>query len=469
MLIDTHTHVTADSFEEDRDQVLERARAAGVRAMVTIGSGYGLDGNADAVAMAKAHEDVYATVGVHPHEATEITGPSDFDRLKELVREGGEKVVGFGEIGLDYHYDNSPREKQREVFAQSLQVARELNLPVSIHNRDSTADLYDLLVAENAREIGGVIHCFTEDYEWAKKFLDLDFKISISGIVTFKNAVDLREVVRRIPIESLVIETDAPFLAPMPYRGKRNEPAYVRQVAEQIARIKAPLTIEDIERITSDNAIDLFRLDRFRSEFGEAKVAYKIRNSLYLNITNRCTNPCVFCPKFDDWKVKGYYLRLRREPPVEEILSKIGDPSRYDEIVFVGFGEPTIALERLKQVARWCKEHGAKSIRIDTDGLGNLYHGRNIVPELAGAGVDAVNVSLNGPDRETYNMVTRTPRKETAYDAVKNFIREARMHFDWVQASVVTYPGVDVEASRRVAEEELGVLFRARDYEQGVG
>ncbi|MEW6777445.1 MAG: YchF/TatD family DNA exonuclease [Bdellovibrionota bacterium] len=469
MLIDTHTHVSGESYKDDREAVLARAKEAGVGALIAIGSGYGVARNLEAVEFALSHDDVYATVGVHPHEASEVTASSVWDDLRKVMDRGGEKVVAVGEIGLDYHYNNSPQEKQREVFAQSLQVARERKLPVSIHNRESTKDLYDILVSEKASDFGGVIHCFTESYDWGKKFLDLGFKLSISGVVTFKKALELQDAVRRLPLEGLVVETDCPFLSPIPHRGKRNEPAFVKHVAEGIAKLKAPLTYVDVERITTGNAVDVFGLEKYREELERPRIAYTIRNSLYLNITNRCSNPCTFCPKFDDWKVKGYYLRLRKEPSFEEIVREIGDPSKYDEVVFVGFGEPTIALDMLKRVSKWSKEHGAKSIRVDTDGLGNLYHERNIVPELAEAGVDAVNVSLNGPDAETYNRVTRTPYKENGYEGVKEFIRECKKRIRWTQASVVTAPGVDVEASRRVAEEELGVQFRARDYQQGVG
>lgn len=472
MLIDTHTHVAGEAFKDDRDEVIARAKEAGVEALIAIGSGYGFERNADAVALANADPDIYAAVGVHPHEAEEITSESQWDELRSLIDENPGKVVCVGEIGLDYYYDNSPREKQREVFARALDLAAEVKLPVSIHNRSSTEELYDILVAKNARDIGGVIHCFTENYEWGKKFLDLGFKLSIPGIVTFKKAEELREAVRRFPIEGLLVETDCPFLAPTPYRGKRNEPAWVTKVAEKIAELKAPFTLEDVARITTQNAIDLFGLEKYAGPYEKPQIAYPIRNSLYLNITNRCSNPCVFCPKFDDWRVKGHYLRLGQEPGFEQIKAAIaerGELEDFDELVFVGFGESTIALDMLKQVARWAKEHGVKRLRIDTDGLGNLYHGRNIVPELAEAGITHVNVSLNGPDRETYNRVTRTPYKDEGYEAVKHFILECKKHMEWVQASVVTYPGVDVEASKHVAEDELGVPFRARDYVEGVG
>ncbi len=472
MLIDTHTHVSGEAFRGDLEETLARAKEAGVEVLIAIGSGYGVLRNKEAVDLSLAKDNVYATVGVHPHEASEVVSPKVWDDLIALAKSAPGKVVGIGEVGLDYHYDNSPREKQREVFAQSIGVAKDLKLPLAIHNRESVEDLYAILVAEGGAAAGGVIHCFTETYEWGRKFLDLGFKLSIPGIVTFKPAKELRETVRRLPIESLVVETDCPFLAPVPHRGKRNEPAFVKYVAEEIAKVKAPLTLADVERLTTQNAVDLFGLEKFRKPFEEPQIAYTIRDSLYLNITNRCSNPCVFCPKFDDWMVKGHYLRLGREPSFEQVVAAIqdmGGPAKYNELVFVGFGEPTIALELLKKISRWAKEQGAKNIRIDTDGLGNLYHGRDITRELADAGVTAVNVSLNGPDRETYNQVTRTPYKEEGYEAVKDFIRSCKGKFPWVQASVVTYPGVDVEASRRVAEVDLGVPFRARSYEEGAG
>ncbi len=464
MLIDTHCHLTSEAFKDDREAAYARAREAGVGVMVAIGAGYGVKGNWEAVEFARTHEGVYAVVGIHPHEAKEADEKVYSDLVK-LAKDNPGRVVGWGEIGLDYYYPEPDRDTQKRVFGRMIDLALEVNLPIVIHDRDAHDDCIDMLRQHQADRVGGVWHCFTGDYEVARKVLDLGFLISIPGIVTFKSADALRDVVRRVPIESLVIETDSPFLAPIPYRGKRNEPAYVAKVAEKIAELKAPLTVEDVQRITAHNAVELFDLAAYRPDVEKPQIAYSIRNSLYLNITNRCTNPCFFCPKFGDWTVKGHYLRLGREPSVDEIRAAVGDPSKWDEVVFVGLGEATNRLDTLKTVARWLKDHGAKKIRLDTDGMANLVYGRNVAAELGGL-IDAVSVSLNAQNAEEFARVTRSPYKTEAWPKVKEFIAEAKKVIPWVQATVVTVPGIDVEACRRIAEEELGVKFRAREYNE---
>jgi len=222
------------------------------------------------------------------------------------------------------------------------------------------------------------------------------------------------------------------------------------------------VTVADIERITTRNARNLFGLP-IQLPDDPPKIVYKIRNNLYLNITNECTLACRFCPKFDDWMVKGHYLKLPAEPSKEKLFEAIGSPSRYEELVFCGFGESTLRLDLLKEVAQWAKEKGTK-IRLDTDGLGNLVHGRNIVPELVGL-VDAVSVSLNAPDPKTYVKICPNKFGEKAYPAVKEFIKECKGKIPEVTASVVGVPNLDVEACRKIVEEELGVTFRLRPYD----
>ncbi|MEE8574313.1 MAG: TatD family nuclease-associated radical SAM protein, partial [Thermodesulfobacteriota bacterium] len=292
--------------------------------------------------------------------------------------------------------------------------------------------------------------------------LELGFYISISGSVTFKKADELREVVRGVPVERLLLETDCPYLAPVPNRGKRNEPSYVVRTAEMIAELKG-LTLADTARITTLNAENVFALPG--SVTGEAELAYRIRDSLYLNITNRCTNYCTFCAKFKSYTVKGHYLRLNEEPTALDIFKAIGaDPAeKYDEIVFCGYGEPLIRLDLVKEVGLKLKKMGCR-IRIDTDGLANLVHGRNILPELKF--VDCVSVSLNAPDSDAYQSIVKTPFGDAAYPAILFFLREAKKHIAKVVATAVSVPGVDMEATRKVAAGEIGVTFRVREYNE---
>jgi TatD DNase family protein len=253
MLIDTHTHLDDTRYEADREATIERARQAGVGAFVTIGCD--LTTSRSAVALADSHTDVYASIGVHPHEVKHI-GDGWYDDLRRLARH--EKVVAYGEIGLDYHYNHSPPQEQRQRFREQVQLARELRLPVVIHTREAQEDTVSILKEEKASEIGGVFHCFSGDAWLAKDALDLGFYLSFSGILTFANAGMLRDIAKQTPLDRLLIETDCPYLTPIPHRGKRNEPAFVSHVAKQLAVIRPELSVEEIAQVTSDNARRLF-------------------------------------------------------------------------------------------------------------------------------------------------------------------------------------------------------------------
>lgn len=255
MLIDTHTHLDDTRYDGDRDETIERARKAGVGTFLTIGCD--LATSRSAVTLADRHADVYASVGVHPHEVKHI-GDGWYDELRRLARH--EKVVAYGEIGLDYHYNHSSPQEQRQRFREQVQLARELRLPVIIHTREAQQDTIAILKEEMASEVGGVFHCFSGDAWLAQDALDLGFYLSFSGILTFQNATMLREIARQTPLDRVLIETDCPYLTPVPHRGKRNEPAFVSHVARQLAEIHSELSLEKIEEATTENARRLFRL-----------------------------------------------------------------------------------------------------------------------------------------------------------------------------------------------------------------
>ena len=239
-VIDSHCHLDGTAFADDRSAVIERARAAGVSAMITIGASDGVETNAAAVAVAEEFDMVWATVGVHPHDAR-IVNNSVLDDLRRLAEHP--KVVGIGETGLDYYYEHSPRERQREAFRLFLELARATDLPCVVHLREAYDDAVTIMREANASEIGGVIHCFSGDREDARRFLDLGFDISFSGIVTFKNADEIRAVAHLVPSDRFLLETDAPYLTPVPNRGRRNEPAFVNFTAEAVADARgAPIT-----------------------------------------------------------------------------------------------------------------------------------------------------------------------------------------------------------------------------------
>lgn len=460
--IDTHAHLDDPAFSEDLDEVMERARGAGVDRIITVGTWSAERGFDPVVELLEQYDNLYAALGVHPHDAARVTDDSPYRLIEKLAGElrapdGTSRVVAVGEAGLDFHYDNSPREKQTEVFARQVGLARRLNLPLIVHTREAPDETIKVLEDEGAGEVGGVFHCFSGDKALAEKALEMGFYISFSGIITFKKAEELRRVAGEMPNERMLIETDCPYLAPEPKRGKRNEPALVVETARVLAEARG-LTLDDVGRITTVNAEELFGLGGAE----EARIAYRIRNSLYLNITNRCTNYCTFCAKFKSYTVKGHYLRLGEEPSFEDVIRAVGpDPTQYDEIVFCGFGEPLIRLDLVKKVGMFLKRMGCR-IRVDTDGLANLVHERNVLSELMF--VDCVSVSLNAPDSETYQEIVKTPYGDNSYPAILFFLREAKKYIQKVVATVVAVPGLDVEACRKVAEDDLGVEFRVRQY-----
>jgi TatD DNase family protein len=258
MLIDTHVHLDDPRYDSDRDAVFLRAQDAGVERFVTIGCD--LSTSYSAVRLATERSNVYATVGVHPHEVKRIES-NWYEELSQLAKQP--KVVAFGEIGLDYHYDHSPREIQRQRFREQIRLAHSLRLPLVIHTREAQEDTMTILREEKANTVGGVFHCFSEDLSFARQALDLGFHLSFSGIITFRNASPLREVIRIVPDDRLLIETDAPYLTPVPFRGKRNESAYVTYVAEQIAEIKygdSPTGLARVAELTTHNARRLFKI-----------------------------------------------------------------------------------------------------------------------------------------------------------------------------------------------------------------
>ena len=258
MLIDTHVHLDDPRYDPDREAVFQRAEEAGVEAFITIGCD--LATSTSAVQLATERPNVYATVGVHPHEVKQIE-PHWYEELRQLAQQP--KVVAFGEIGLDYHYDHSPRDVQRQQFREQVALAKSLNLPLVIHTREAQEDTMTILREEHAESVGGVIHCFSGDPWLAKEALDLGFYLSFSGIITFRSATILRDIIRTVPDDRILIETDAPYLTPIPFRGKRNESAYVKYVAEQIAELKyadASTGLAQVSELTTNNAKRLFKI-----------------------------------------------------------------------------------------------------------------------------------------------------------------------------------------------------------------
>lgn len=255
MLFDTHAHLNAEQYNEDLEQVIERAKSEKVEKIVVVG--FDRPTITRAMELIEAYDFMYAAVGWHPVDAIDMTD-EDLAWIKELSQH--EKVVAIGEMGLDYYWDKSPKDVQKEVFRRQIALAKEVNLPIIIHNRDATEDVVTILKEEGAAEVGGIMHCFTGSLEIAKACMEMNFYISFGGPVTFKNAKKPKEVVKDIPSDRLLIETDCPYLTPAPFRGKRNEPSYVKYIAEQIAELRE-ISFEELAALTTENAKKVFRIN----------------------------------------------------------------------------------------------------------------------------------------------------------------------------------------------------------------
>ena len=254
MIFDSHAHYDDAQFDEDRMDVLSHLKDAGVAKVVNISNGW--DDLLKTLELIKQVPFIYGTVGIHPCKVSELN-----DERMEQMRDfcSGDKIVAVGEIGLDYYWMSDPKEVQKEWFIRQLRLAKEVNLPVVIHSRDASQDTFDIMKAEHAGTTGGVIHCYSGSVEMAREYVKMGYFLGIGGVVTFKNSKTLKKVAAEIPLEHIVIETDCPYLAPTPYRGKRNSSAYLPMVVEEIARLRG-ISTEEVERVTYENAMRLYSI-----------------------------------------------------------------------------------------------------------------------------------------------------------------------------------------------------------------
>jgi len=451
ILIDSHAHLDFENYKSDLDEVLKRAQDSAVKYIINIA----IDRNStlSTIALAEKYPFIYAAIGIHPHEADKYS--SDDIKLVEEYS-AHPKVVAIGETGLDFYRDYANHDNQRKLFREMISIAELAKKPLVIHNRAASEETIRIIKEEGAGKYGGVFHCFAEDAEFADRVIKLGFYVSYTGNLTYpKNR--LQEESENIPIERTMIETDCPFMSPQQFRGKRCEPSYVRYTADKLAEIKG-LSLEDIARITTFNVYNVFGV----GPKPERTIVYPIRNSLYVNLTNRCSCECTFCPRSRNPVVKGHSLKLQDEPDFNEIISAIESYANgYEELVFCGFGEPTLRLDMLKQVAEHFRNKFQK-IRLDTNGHGNLINGRDIAGEIAKV-LDTVSVSLNTSDPEEYLKLNRPDFGEKAFPAMLEFIRNCRDSGLEVIGTIVGFPNADIAGVEKLAKES-GIKFRVRKY-----
>ncbi len=455
-MIDTHAHIHFPQFDEDREQIIKECEEK-LDAVVTVGCD--LEDSKKAIKVAESSKNIYASVGIHPHEAKNYS-EKDYNLIVELIKSSS-RVVAVGEAGLDFYRNLSPKSKQYEIFEMQVEIAKQFNLPIIIHTRNAAKEMAEFIKTK-MNDCKGIIHCFSGEKELLEAALDQGLFISYSGIVTYPKNQQLRETLKYVPSSRLLIETDCPYLAPQPVRGKRNKPSYVAYTALEIAKT-LNLNFSDIDRITTVNAKRIFNLPLTEEE-KKKRLVYQVGNKLYINLTNKCPCSCKFCFRGTENFILGYNLNLTREPIAEEYMYRIKNPSIYEEVVFCGYGEPFERYETLKTVAQWLKKMGATKVRADTCGLGNLLTGRNVTKELKGL-IDTFSVSINAGNKDEYLRIVNPKFGEKSWDAVINFIKEAQKENYEVIITAVEHPNFNKDSFIKLASE-LGVKYRIRPFKR---
>ncbi len=450
-MIDTHAHLFYPNYSNDLNDVINRAKDSGVKYIIVPATH--LASSLEAIELSKRFDMIYCTVGIHPLDSKEWND-NNINELRALAQ--NKKVVAIGEIGLDYHYDYSPKETQIKAFRAQLELAIELNLPAIIHNRESDEDMMAIIREFSAKGLRAQFHCFSGGLSDARELIELHHFISFTGNITYPKADNLREILSKVSSENIMLETDSPFMTPAPLRGQRNEPAYLTKIVDKIAEVQN-LRPEDIVRTTNYNVHKFFGIGMNP----DLSFTYQIGNSLYVNVTNRCNADCVFCDRKGLAVISGYNLKMKKseEPDASVYINEIGDPKRFKEIVFCGYGEPTIRWDVVKEVAMYVKENGGHT-RMNTDGHGNYINKRDITPELKNT-IDTVSISLNSTDPEQYAKLMRVDPKMHA--EMIDFAKKAKNYTD-VVLSIVGISAVDTEAAKKFVTEEIGVKFREREY-----
>jgi TatD DNase family protein len=452
MFIDTHAHLFYDNFNEDLEQVVQRAKGKSIDYILVPATD--VQSAKASIELSEKYDCIFVAVGIHPHD-TRDWNSNLLNEIKSLSKH--EKVVAIGEIGLDYYYDFSPKEKQIRAFKEQIELALEIEKPIIVHNRDSDEDMLEIISNYCSTGLKAQFHCFNASLDDAIELMKMNHFISFTGNVTYKKSDVLREILKSVDVNHLLLETDSPFMSPMPYRGKRNEPSYLINTVKKIAEVKN-LTVEEVGKITSLNAFRLFGIGKLP----QTSFTYILGNSLYINVTNRCNADCVFCRRKTDPFISGYNLAMKKseEPTADVYIKEIGDPKKYDEIVFCGYGEPTIRWEVVKKIAKFIKDNGGKT-RLNTNGHGNLINKRNIVPEMNGL-IDTVSISLNSVDAEQYSKLMRVEKDH--FNNMVNFAKESVNYVDKVVMTVVDLNEVEISKAKELVENVIKAEFRIRHY-----
>ncbi len=456
-MLDSHAHLTDPRFQHDLDSVIRHAWDNNIRLIVLPGTT--IEDSESARSICRSHPNCYWAAGVHPHNASSWNSTSS-RVIERLVLESGV----MGEVGLDFHYDFSPKTDQLIALNAQLQIAEDVGCPIIFHCRNAYDDLLKLLKYRSNLTYRGVIHCFTGTYRQALDFVRLGYFISFGGMLTFKKMHDLRSVASQLPVDTLLLETDSPYLAPEPLRGKRNEPGFIPYIYDSMAELRH-CTRDDLVRVNRTNLNRAFGLG---NPAPRGTICYRIRDTLYLNITNRCLNRCRFCIRNQSEYYFGWHLVLDHEPSIAEILAEIDVHSGYREVCFCGFGEPLLRAEIVLRTARELKRRGI-SVRINTSANVDSDNIQTLCEQLA-AVVDHIEVSLGDHDlqsfREICNPVNDAGRaREQALEFIRNCLRFPGMK---MTLSAVAAEGVDIEACRNLAVH-LGAPFRVRQYQQPFG
>lgn len=454
---DTHCHIQHSRFDDDRDEIIATALTENVT-MLAVGSD--LASSALAVELAAKHQNVYAAIGVHPCDAGDFVDTAPLKNLYQRA-EKREKIIAIGETGLDYYHRHCTPELQKNAFTQQIKLAQELDLPLVLHARDSAHEVLAMITPFVKNGGRAVWHCYSASKNnlpaLTEQAIDLGLYFGISGMITYEEQRALRAQIERIPDKHLLLDTDAPYLLLRPRTMERNSPIECRRIAETLAHLRG-VRVEDMARITTRNACELFKMP---TPNNTAQIAYSIRDSLYLNITNQCNNNCVFCARTKSYVVKGHDLKLAREPSAPEVIEAMGNLSPYNEVVFCGFGEPTLRLPELKLIAQTIKTQN-KPVRLNTNGLANLQYGRNIAEELRGL-IDTVSISLNSANPQQYRELCRSNFGEAAFSAMQEFTRCCLQAGIKTILTVVAMPNIEIGAAEKLARQ-LGAEFRVRGF-----